>query len=98
VISVVDGSFRPIPFEQMMDPATGKTRVRMVNILSDRYRIARRYMLRLRRDDFSSPETLARFADICKLSVEEFRKQFEYLVRAEPPALEWSAAAQRPAS
>src|SRR5262245_27162704 len=98
VISVVDGSFRPIPFEQMMDPATGKTRVRMVNILSDRYRIARRYMLRLRRDDFTSPEALAGFAEICKLPVEEFRKQFEYLVRAEPPALEWSPALQRPAS
>jgi 6-phosphofructokinase 1 len=90
VISMVDGSFRPLPFAEMMDPRTGKTRLRMVNILSDHYRIARRYMLRLRRDDFASPTELARFAAVCKQSVDEFRSEFEYLVRAEPPPIEWS--------
>jgi 6-phosphofructokinase 1 len=90
LICVIEGSFQPIPFAQMMDPQTGKTRVRMVNPLSDRYRIARRYMLRLRRDDFESPDELARLAAVCKLSVDGFRQQFEYLVRAEPPPIEWT--------
>ena len=93
VISVVEGSFAPIPFSKMMDPATGKTRVRMVNISSDRYRIARRYMLRLRRDDFEDPAELALIAATARLSVDELRRQFEYLVRNEPPAIEWRVGA-----
>ena len=93
LIAVVDGVFRPFTFTQMMDPHTGKTRVRMVDIHSDRYRIARRYMLRIRRDDFGNAEELARLARTANLSVEEFRKQFEYLTRAEPPPIDWTPGA-----
>ena len=49
--------------------------------------IARRYMLRLRRDDFEDPHELARFAATAHMSLEEFRKQFEHLVHSEPPPL-----------
>jgi len=34
----------------------------MVDIHSTRYSIARRYMIRLRRDDFEDPHELAKFA------------------------------------
>jgi hypothetical protein len=71
----------------MIDPETGRTRVRIVDIHSTRYAIARRYMIRLRRDDFDDPHELARFAATGKMSLEEFREQFEYLIKAEPPAL-----------
>src|SRR5436309_3231699 len=50
LISMQAGHFVPIPFTQLFDPQTGRTRVRMVDIHSTRYAIARRYMLRLRRD------------------------------------------------
>ena len=43
------------------------------------------YMLRLRRDDFEDPHELAKFAATAGLSLEEFRRQFEYLVEDEPP-------------
>jgi 6-phosphofructokinase 1 len=42
-------------------------------------------MLRLRRDDFEDPRELARFAATAGVSLAEFRRQFEYLVEAEPP-------------
>ena len=61
-MSRIQGRFQAIPFDQMMDPKTGRMRVRMVDIHSDRYMIARRYMLRLRRDDFEDPHELAKFA------------------------------------
>ena len=54
---------------------------------SARYAIARRYMLRLRRDDFEDPHELARFAATAGVSLEEFRRQFAYLVEDEPPPL-----------
>jgi AraC-like DNA-binding protein len=44
-------------------------------------------MIRLRRDDFEDPHELAKFAATAGLSLEEFRRQFEYLVEDEPPPL-----------
>jgi 6-phosphofructokinase 1 len=87
VISLQAGRFVPIPFEEVLDPATGRPRIRLVDINSARYAIARRYMLRLRRDDFDDPHELARFAATAGVSLEEFRRQFAYLVEAEPPPL-----------
>jgi 6-phosphofructokinase 1 len=84
LISMVQSSFRAIPFETIMDRKTGRVRVRMVDINSDRYMIARRYMLRLRKDDFDDPSELAKFATVLGLSIEEFEKEFAYLVKEEP--------------
>jgi hypothetical protein len=61
--------------------------VRLVDIHSTRYAIARRYMIRLRKDDFNDPHELAKFAATAGMSLEEFRREFEYLVQYEPPPL-----------
>ena len=55
LVSMQAGHFVPIPFPQLFDPETGRTRVRLVDIRSTRYAIARRYMLRLRRDVSGHP-------------------------------------------
>ena len=78
MISLQAGQFVPIPFDQLIDPRTGRTRVRLVNIHSTRYAIARRYMLRLNREDFEDPHELAKLAATCRLSLQDFRAQFEY--------------------
>jgi len=88
MISMQAGHFVPIPFAKLLDPATGRARVRMVDIHSARYGIARRYMIRIRRDDFESPQELARFAATAHLSIGDFRREFEYLMADEPPPLE----------
>ena len=87
MISIQAGRFVPIPFAAMMDPKTGRARTRRVDITSTRYAIARRYMIRLRRDDFDDPHELARFAATAHVSVEEFRRHFAYLIEEEPPPL-----------
>jgi ATP-dependent phosphofructokinase / diphosphate-dependent phosphofructokinase len=87
MISMQGGHFVPVPFKQMLDPTTGKARIRMVDIHSTRYAIARRYMIRLRRDDFDDPHELAKFAATCGMSLQEFRSEFETLIRDEPPPL-----------
>ena len=88
MVSLQGGNFVPIPFAQMLDPQTGRTRVRMVDIHSTRYAIARRYMIRLRRDDFEDPATVKKFAETCALTPEEFHQQFSYLVEHEAPPLD----------
>ena len=87
MVSMQDGRFVPIPFPQLIDPETGRAKIRLVAIDSAGYRIARRYMIRLRRDDFDDPPALARLAATAGVSVDEFRRQFEYLVESEPPPL-----------
>ncbi len=84
MMAMVQGEFRAIPFDTIMDRATGRVRVRYVDVQSDRYMIARRYMLRLRRDDFDDPFELAKIATVCHMSLDEFRDRFGYLVETEP--------------
>ncbi|MBI3050509.1 MAG: 6-phosphofructokinase [Acidobacteria bacterium] len=86
VISIEGGRFVPVPFESLASPA-GRPRTRLVDIGSTRYAIARRYMIRLRKDDFDDPHELAKLAATSRLSEEEFRRRFEHLVANEPPPL-----------
>lgn len=87
MISMQGGNFVPIPFTDLIDPLSGRARIRLVDIHSTRYAIARRYMIRLRRDDFDDPHELAKFAATASLSLEEFRQEFEDLIGFEPPGL-----------
>jgi ATP-dependent phosphofructokinase / diphosphate-dependent phosphofructokinase len=88
MISMQAGQFVPVPFAALLDRETGRAKVRMVDIRSARYGIARRYMIRLRRDDFDDPRELARIAEAAGMTVEAFRAQFESLTADEPPALD----------
>ena len=87
MISIQAGQFVPIPFARLMDPDTGRAKVRLVDVNSSRYRIAHRYMLRLRRDDFGNPAELAKLAATAGTSADRFRAEFEYVVEHEPPPL-----------
>jgi len=87
MISMQGGHFVPIPFSRLLDPETGRARIRLVDVHSTRYAIARRYMIRLRRDDFEDPHELAKFAATVGLKLQEFRDEFGYLIESEPPPL-----------
>ena len=87
MIAMHGGRFAPVPFGRLIEEETGRTRVRLVDVASTRYAIARRYMIRLRRDDFDDPHELAKFAATASLSLDDFRRQFDYLVQREPPPL-----------
>jgi 6-phosphofructokinase 1 len=93
MVSLQGGHFVPVPFKDMLDAKTGKAKIRLVDIHSTRYAIARRYMIRLRRDDFEDPHELAKFAATCGLHLQQFRDEFEYLIQDEPPPLDLEADA-----
>lgn len=80
LISMQRGRFVPVPFAQIMDPVTGRMRVRMVDITSDRYKIARSYMLRLKKEDFDDKVELSRIAQAANMKLAEFTARFGYLV------------------
>lgn len=80
MVSIQNGYFVPLFFNEIIDPATKKTRVRMVDPSSESFYVARRYMLRLNQADFEDPHELAKYAATCGISLEEFNKQFYYLI------------------
>ncbi len=79
LITIQNNQIVPIPFDQIIDPATTKTRIRMVNTHSIQYRIARQYMIRLEKKDFNPGIEFERLAVAAKMPPEEFRKRFQYV-------------------
>ena len=80
MVSIQQGRFTPIPFKQMLDPATGRAKVRMVDVASESYQIARRYMIRLAPEDMADAQTVGRCASAVGLSADAFRERFSSIV------------------
>ncbi|MBI3406959.1 MAG: 6-phosphofructokinase [Planctomycetes bacterium] len=79
IISYVEGRMVLLPFDEMINPATQRMKTRRVDVSGESYECARRYMFRLEKGDFTSPERLAKLAAKVKMTPEEFRTRFEYL-------------------
>ncbi len=79
MIMLKDGKNEPIKFSDLLDPKTGKTRIRTVDINADEYQMARRYMIRLEKDDLDG-EKLKKHALVVKMSPEDFKKKFSVAV------------------
>ncbi|HEV3469024.1 MAG TPA: diphosphate--fructose-6-phosphate 1-phosphotransferase [Pyrinomonadaceae bacterium] len=79
MVSIQGGRMVPIRFADIREPGTGKTRVRMVNVASEGYRVAREYMIRLEPRDFADEAWVAKLAQAGNLSPAEFRDKFGYM-------------------
>jgi 6-phosphofructokinase 1 len=79
MVSVQGGRLVPIPFDDLVEPESGKTKVRLVNIRSEGFRVARAYMIRLEADDFVHAAWVDRLAEAAHLTPGDFRQRFEYL-------------------
>src|SRR5215469_14845356 len=80
MITIQDGHMVPLPFGSFSDPETGRVRIRLVNVESSSYRVAREYMIRLDREDLEDPEKLRPIAAASGLTPEAFRERYGYLV------------------
>jgi 6-phosphofructokinase 1 len=83
MVCLVGGRLEILPFDELRDPVTGRTKVRLVDINSEHYRVAREYMIRLEREDLENPEMLAKLAAAAKMTPEEFKKKFAHVVGLE---------------
>jgi 6-phosphofructokinase 1 len=84
IVSVVGGKLRPLPFDEMLDPNTKRMQTRRVNVDGEGYECARRYMIRLEKRDLSEPDRLAKLAREAKMTPEQFRERFGYLLNYDP--------------
>ena len=79
-----DGHRSALPFEELWDPATGRTRIRRVDCSSEHYVVARKYMIRLERRDLADPGMRSKLAAAANMSPEDFEREFA-------PAAIWEA-------
>ena len=84
LISIQDNKAVPMRFEDIKDPATGKTMVRKVNINSVHYQIARGLMMRLEKGDLDDPG----LANAYRMEPAEFKERYSYLFPEEPAVTE----------
>jgi 6-phosphofructokinase 1 len=73
------GYLKPIPFVELFDHQTGKVKVRTVDITSESFEVARKYMIRLDKFDFQG-DNIRKISQVTNLSPQEFEKRFSYLV------------------
>ena len=76
LIALSGGRVVPVQLAELQDPSTNRVRVRMVDVTTESYRVARNYMTRLEPTDFREPY-LSRLAAHTNLSASDFRKRFE---------------------
>ncbi|MGR3218263.1 MAG: diphosphate--fructose-6-phosphate 1-phosphotransferase [Candidatus Anammoxibacter sp.] len=79
MVTLVGGQIKPLYFENLIDPETGYSETRLVNIYTESYEVARKYMIRLEKDDFSDPEKTEKLARAANVTTEEFTNQFGYI-------------------
>ncbi len=79
MITIQDGHMVALPFGSFTDPETGRVRIRLVNVGSSSYRVAREYMIRLDGDDLGNAEKLRPIAAASGLTPQAFRDRYGYL-------------------
>ena len=76
MITLHEGNLNPVAFEDMIDPVTSRTRIRLVDVSSYSYHVARAYMIRLEQDDFDSAVSLAVLASEAQMTPHQFRQRY----------------------
>ena len=77
MITLYESRIIPVPFIEMMD-SNGAMKIRKVDIGSETYEVARKYMIRIEKEDFTG-DRLRQIASATKLKPEAFRSRFGYL-------------------
>jgi 6-phosphofructokinase 1 len=80
MITIQAGRLVPIPLGLMLDPKTGRIRVRYVDVDSEMYQTLAAYMIRLKPEDFDDPAWLATLAKAAGMTDSDFTARFGPLV------------------
>lgn len=84
IVTVQHNQIVPIPYEEMIDPETGRTEVRLVDTNSNRYQSSYKSMDRLRPEHADDVALFERLAGLTNLTCQEFQQRFGYLTGATP--------------
>jgi 6-phosphofructokinase 1 len=76
LITRQSGMIVPVPFADIVDPATGRARVRQVDTTTDAYLNALALQERITTGDLEDEATLARIAAAANLTPEEAKQRY----------------------
>ena len=76
LITRQEGAIVPVPFEELMNPETGRTRVRMVDTSTESFATANAHQVRLEAADLEDAAFLAAIAELGNLTPEQVRERF----------------------
>ncbi|HXW51595.1 MAG TPA: diphosphate--fructose-6-phosphate 1-phosphotransferase [Candidatus Acidoferrales bacterium] len=79
MVALRGGKVTPVTLSEMLDPASGRIRVRLVDTATEAYEVGRKYMIRLDEADLLAPK-LSALAAVTRLDPSEFQKRFQPVV------------------
>ena len=85
LVCLVEGKLQYLDFATLLDPKTGKSRIRLVDVHKPAYKVAREYMIRLEKEDLENAETVRLLAQAAssqtyRCAPDELRARFHHLV------------------
>lgn len=81
-VTIQQGRVVPIPFADMMDPETGRTEVRKVDVDSNSYKSAYKLMVRLKDQNADDDVLISKMASLTTLTPDEIMTRYGYLMGA----------------
>lgn len=79
MVALRGGKVEPVTLEDMLDPHTGRVRVRLVDTKTEAYEVGRKYMIRLENSDFETPR-VEKLATAAGLTPAAFSARFRSVV------------------
>ncbi len=76
LVCLEDGRLRVLPFAEVQDPKTGRINTRMVDVQSEHYRVAREYMIRMRRSDLDDVGIMSRLKAEAMMNADRISERF----------------------
>jgi len=80
IITIQQGQMVPLLYQDMLNPETGRTEVRMVNRDSYLYKTAYQFMTRLKPEHAGDPILFQRLAELTQMTPDHFRERYAYLM------------------
>ena len=77
LIAIWGGKTTILPLAKLIDPKTGRSRLRLVDVRSENYEVALNYMIRLRHEDFRNRRQSILLARAAKMDPLSFARRFK---------------------
>jgi len=76
VVSIQTGRMIPIYFDEIIDPVLNQPRMRYVDINTESYEVAQKYMIKLSQDDLTDKKKLRALAKTANMKPGDFKRYF----------------------
>jgi len=76
LITIQRGKKVPLSFDKLIDSKTDSTKIRFVDINTESYEVAQKYMIKLNKEDLTNREKLRKLAGLTNMKPNEFKSYF----------------------